>query len=249
MNRNILFTFTIMIIAIVGLGIASAADNGTINDIEINDIDNVVVANETIDSINGIDDEVVANETADSKEDIVKLNHTIIYDTPDKENKNVNKPIGIATLEKANTQSNYELIELYFDPTYKKHNELDIEHIVPIIDEIDSMYVTGHSCKEISEYANMTPNQVQYIVDTHLIEPINCDELSYSVYTLYGTGSLKELADKIGVSQDDVYNKVLQIKSGYYGINYKKLFHARDMIALTSGHSDLVINNKEYYHN
>ncbi|WP_295617199.1 hypothetical protein [uncultured Methanobrevibacter sp.] len=119
MNRNILFTFTIMIISIVGLGIASAADNGTINDIEINDIDNVVVANETIDSINGIDDEVVANETADSKEDIVKLNHTIIYDTPDKENKNVNKPIGIATLEKANTQSNYELIELYFDQLIK----------------------------------------------------------------------------------------------------------------------------------
>ena len=58
MNRNILITFTMMIIALIGLGVASAADNGTVNDVEINDIDDVVVVDDTVDSIDDVDDVV-----------------------------------------------------------------------------------------------------------------------------------------------------------------------------------------------
>lgn len=239
MNRNILITFTMMIIALIGLGVASAADNGTVNDVEINDIDDVVVVDDTVDSIDDVDDVVSDDEIPIIEEDDHISNQTEVG--PD-ENDVITKQT-VPVVENSQKTRNYELISFYFLGTFDKHNEMDIIHLVPIINSLGEMYSAGQSCKEIGELTNMTADEVQTLIDKYYFDPLGGDHFSYSVYKLYGTLTLEEMANQLGVDKKQVFQKVIFIKSGFLGKTYKDLFLCRDMHSLNENHPELVIGD------
>lgn len=227
MNTNVIFTLFLIMIALVGASVVSAADADDIGTFEIEDVE--------IDEIDV--DDAVDNEAAQID---VEENASSQVDVED--NQTVEEEVN-ATIEEATEEHsyNYEQIELYFDPNYKQHNELDIMNIVPIFNEVRDMYGSGHSTKEIGAELNMTSDEVQTLVDKYIYPPIESDSLADSIYKLYGTKTLSEMAQDLGVTQDKISQKVGLLKCGYYGDKYKRLLLHRDMFLLNSELNDFII--------
>lgn len=243
MTRNILIAFAIMIIALVGLSVASAADNGTVDDVEINDIDNVVVVDDTADSIADVND--VDEIAADDPKPVMMYDdvNSIQTEPVDGDNELVDNQTEPIVEYSEYIISNYDLINLYYDTSYNKHNELNVEYIDSVLDEINCMYEYGFRCKEIAEKVNMTVDQTQNVVDRYLFTPIGDDEFTYNVYRLYGSATIEEIAKELGAYNEQVLDKVMQINSGRYGSDYKRLFLGRDMNSRNEQLSDYIIGD------
>ncbi|WP_295620025.1 hypothetical protein [uncultured Methanobrevibacter sp.] len=243
MTRNILIAFAIMIIALVGLSVASAADNGTVDDVEINDIDNVVVVDDTADSIADVND--VDEIAADDPKPVMRYDdvNSIQTEPVDGDNELVDNQTEPIVEYSEYIISNYDLINLYYDTSYNKHNELNVGYIDSVLDEINCMYEYGFRCKEIAEKVNMTVDQTQNVVDRYLFTPIGDDEFTYNVYRLYGSATIEEIAKELGAYNEQVLDKVMQINSGRYGSDYKRLFLGRDMNSRNEQLSDYIIGD------
>ena len=107
-----------------------------------------------------------------------------------------------------------------------------------IIDSFNS----GHSSVSIAIEYNMTPVQVENIVNTYN-DPISDNPKVITVYKMYGSYTLKEIADYLEVTTEDATRIVLDIKHGMYGDHFKKLFTKRDLVSMNDDHPEYVIGN------
>lgn len=224
MNRIKLF-FTFMLIALLCAGAVSASsDVDNVTTVELNNFEHVaidqVADEDQIDNIQENTDDVAIDDN-ETQNDIVVIDE--VNDTVDE----------IQTVEQDTVQdddnSTYSQIMKFLDPNYMDF-PIDYDTTYKIYENIIDSYGAGHSTKSIAAEVNMTQEQVQNIADCEY-KTIQADETANQIYYLYGTHTLEEMANELGLTNEQVLDKIHMIKRGEFGDTYKKLFLRRDLVS------------------
>ena len=197
------------------------ADDININDIDIDQKDLEIIAN----------DNEIQNEEANVLSECKEMKDAKIATADDiKANETI-----------APELSRYDKIIKFLNKDFEGIDQDDFLVTMKVYDELLGLYGAGHSVKSIAAEVNMTPEQVQTIADSNYGE-IKDDEIANGVYKLYGSHTLDEIADKLGVTNHTVLKKVQMIKNGKYGKTYKRLFLVRDLISTSDDVKEFIIN-------
>ena len=176
MKRNIFTVFTLMIIALVGLGMVSAADCGAADNVSQNDnVSFTTGDNIVIDKVSVVDENISADVPAvdeNNSTDVIGHDDVIDNETPVD-----------------------DVVKDENDHGPKINNPKDLD--VGIFLKINMMYMSGYSTIEIGKEFNMSADEVQSAVDELCVVPITNEKADY-VYKAYGTKTIAQMADELG---------------------------------------------------
>lgn len=244
--KRIIITLSIMIVALMCAGAVAAADADDFDGLTIEQPDSIELSDTVVEESNAdenetpdldIDqksDELIPTEEVDDAEEIPCDD---VVDDDAKVSAN-----DIVEDENASPElSRYEKIIKFLNHDCEGVDPDDFLITLQVYDEILNLYGNGHPVQRIAVDVNMTPEQVQTIADSWYGEIPN-DRIANGVYKLYGSHTLEEIADELGISTQTALQKIQWIKSGTYGKTYKRLFLVRDLISMNDGNNEFVIN-------
>ncbi|WP_295620030.1 hypothetical protein [uncultured Methanobrevibacter sp.] len=197
MKRNIFTVFTLMIIALVGLGMVSAADCGAADNVSQNDnVSFTTGDNIVIDKVSVVDENISADVSVGDENisDVPVKDENISADVPAVDENNSTDVIGHDDVIDNETPVD-DVVKDENDHGPKINNPKDLD--VGIFLKINMMYMSGYSTIEIGKEFNMSADEVQSAVDELCVVPITNEKADY-VYKAYGTKTIAQMADELG---------------------------------------------------
>ena len=197
MKRNIFTVFTLMIIALVGLGMVFAADCGAADNVSQNDnVSFTTGDNIVIDKVSVVDENISADVSVGDENisDVPVKDENISADVPAVDENNSTDVIGHDDVIDNETPVD-DVVKDENDHGPKINNPKDLD--VGIFLKINMMYMSGYSTIEIGKEFNMSADEVQSAVDELCVVPITNEKADY-VYKAYGTKTIAQMADELG---------------------------------------------------
>ena len=258
MNR-IIVTLCLIMIALIGASAVAASDAGNSSDVNLNQtlIDcGDVQCNGTDDiEINMTFEDHVANETGgEIKANISETNNTrsvINESIPNEFINNSVRPNGGAIYYNGtvinnstftqNEDNDYDMImKVFGEHDYGNLSDEEVMSIFRLYDEIIDCYGAGHPTQSIAKEFGMSPSEIQNIADTYF-EPIQNYPEADSIYKMYGSYTLEEMSQRLGMRETEVKGIIGSIKSGTYGDFYKTILVKRDLVSLNEHTTEYII--------